>query len=203
MPPPVTAHDTKAFNEFVADIRNESDRAAVILAAAKIDLVLYQILQKFLLPSTSSRDELLDGDAPLGTFSARINAVYRLGLIAADFARALHLLRRIRNSFAHEFSGISLNTGAHADRIRELVGGFDQNCAFKKIRHKHFGVDATPAQSFRAAAAIMAARLEAVFEDCRQLGSGDNPYDLCPPESEVFNSADEEPPKKTTPNPPA
>jgi hypothetical protein len=185
MAKPVTQHDADTFNKFIADIRNESDRAAVILAAAKIDLLVYQILQKFFLPSTSSRDELLDGDAALGTFSSRINAVHRVGLIAADFTRALHLLRRIRNSFAHEFSGISLNTGAHADRIRELVGGFDKSGAFMHMRHKHFGADATPAQSFRAAVSIMSARLEAVFDDCRQITSG-TPYELCPPESELF-----------------
>jgi hypothetical protein len=192
MAKPATPHDVDTFNRFIEDIRTESDRAAVILAAAKIDLLLYQILSKFFLPSTSSRDELLNGDAPLGTFSSRINAVHRLGLIAADLTRALYLLRRIRNSFAHEFSGISLNTGAHADRIRELVGAFDRSGAFLHMRHKHFGADTTPAQSFRAAVSIMALRLEAVFDDCRQVTSA-NAYELCPPESELFKLPDQKP----------
>lgn len=54
-------------------------------------------------------------------FSSKINFVYRFGLIDSDLARALHLVRRIRNSFAHEVSGCSLTSGAHSDRVRELA----------------------------------------------------------------------------------
>jgi len=57
-----SSHFVKFMSEFMA----ESDRAAVILGAAKLDLLLYQLLSKFLVASPSSKDELLDGDSPLG-----------------------------------------------------------------------------------------------------------------------------------------
>jgi len=56
--------DKAAYAAFVDDFARESDRAAVVLGAAKLDLQLYQILQKVLLPNPSATDELLDGDAP-------------------------------------------------------------------------------------------------------------------------------------------
>jgi hypothetical protein len=118
------------FVRFAKEFAGESDRAAVIVGAAKLDLLLQQILGAYLLPSATTRDELLEGDSPLATFSARINACYRLGLISANFVRALHLIRRIRNAFAHESTGVSLDAGAHADRVKELTGMFQQHGAF-------------------------------------------------------------------------
>jgi len=109
------------FRAFVKDLIGESDRAAVILGAAKIDTQLYQILQKVLVPCASGKDELLDGDSPLSSFYSRINMVYRLGLIDSQFAWTLHLVRRLRNAFAHELAGVNLVTGPQRDRIRELA----------------------------------------------------------------------------------
>src|SRR5688572_21694479 len=86
--------------EFIDEFKSESDRAAVILGAAKLDLLLYQLIQGVLVPSTSKVDELLDGDSPLGTFSSRITIAHRLKLIDDNFCRALNLIRKIRNSFA-------------------------------------------------------------------------------------------------------
>ena len=106
---------------FLGDFLKESDRAAVVVGAAKLDILLRQLLQRFLLPSTGSSDELLDTERPLGTFSARIHACYRLGLIDAEMTRALHLVRRIRNEFAHETSAVDLSSGSYADRIRDLI----------------------------------------------------------------------------------
>jgi hypothetical protein len=80
---PSQTHGWKVYKTFVEEFRSESDRAAVILGVAKLDVVMYQIIQQALLPSASSNDELLDGDTPLSTFSAKINFLYRLGIIDA------------------------------------------------------------------------------------------------------------------------
>lgn len=152
--------DWTAFKEFVEEFKGESDRAAVILGAAKLDSLLMQILDRFLLPSLSSNDELLDGDSPLSTFSARINSCYRLGLISSEFAKSLHLVRRIRNAFAHETSGCSLSTGAHSDRIKSLLLPLRPLPFFSEFRDHFFG-EASPSVEFKACLAMMAARLEA------------------------------------------
>lgn len=151
--------DWTAFKAFVKEFEGESDRAAVILGAAKLDSLLMQILDRFLLPSLSSNDELLDGDSPLSTFGARINVCYRLGLISSEFAKSLHLVRRIRNAFAHETSGCSLSASAHSDRLKSLLLPLRPLPFFSKFRDQFFG-QATPAAEFRACLAMMAARLE-------------------------------------------
>lgn len=151
--------DWTSFKTFVEEFKGESDRAAVVLGAATLDLQLSQILDRFLLPSISSSDELLEGDSPLATFSSRINACYRLGLITPEFAKSLHLVRKIRNAFAHETSGCSLSTGSHSDRIKSLLLPLYRLPFFAAFRDHFFG-NSTPASEFRACLSMMAGRLE-------------------------------------------
>lgn len=157
-------HGFAEFARFAEDFKAESDRAAVILGAAKLDMMLFQILQARLVPCATGKDELLEGDNPLGIFSARINMAFRLGIITAEFARALHLIRRIRNSYAHEFSGVSLSSGAHRDRVRELVLPFVSHRGFLWILKRFFGNNRSPATEFRAAVAMLCLRLEGKLE---------------------------------------
>jgi hypothetical protein len=175
----IDLHDYVAFKEFVDEFKNESDRAAVILGAARLDYLLYQILTKYLLPNVGSRDELLDGDSPLATFSAKINMVHRLGLINPDFARALHLIRKIRNSFAHEVSGCKLDSGPQSDRIRELVAPFIQTEAFKYIKRTYFKDKAGTAANFHTLLVLASVRLEGIFERLSPL-TDETATELCP-----------------------
>jgi hypothetical protein len=152
------------YREFVEEFRSESDRAAVILGVAKLDVVMYQIMQKALLPTPGSADELLDGDSPLGTFSAKINLLYRLGLIDAGFARSLHMVRKVRNAFAHEVSGCRLDSGSHGDRVKELASGLKSLGFFEDIRDHFFNGETGPAVDFRIVLSLMVARLENIFD---------------------------------------
>lgn len=145
------------------EFKGESDRAAVILGAAKLDLLLYQILQQHFVPSTGSKDELLDGDSPLGTFSAKIQISHRLGLIDDEFARALQFVRKIRNSFAHEVAGCTLDSGAHRDRVKELVAQLKHKIAFVEIRKSRFEDKDEPSINFRTALAFLVARLDVLL----------------------------------------
>jgi len=155
--------DYSRFNAFLDEFNRESDRAAVILGAARLDENLRQILTAFLLPVTSTGDDLLDVDRPLGTFSARVAMCHRLGLISADLARALTLIRKIRNSFAHELRSSSLETGAHSDRVRELVQPLRRYKQYEELRdlavkdHKGFSAE------FRGVLALVAMRLEGLL----------------------------------------
>jgi hypothetical protein len=164
--------DWTSFAAFVEEFKNESDRAAVVLGAAKLDSILAQILDRFMLPSLSSTDELLEGDSPLATFSSRINACYRLGLISSEFAKSLHLVRKIRNSFAHETSGCSLMSGPHSDRIKALLLPLRPLPFFVKFRD-HFFDNETLATDFRACLSMMAARLEARLHAIKPVTSDD------------------------------
>lgn len=168
------------FGAFYDEFSNESDRAAVILGAAKLDVLLYQLIQKLLVPTASSTDELLDGDSPLSTFSSRINMAYRLGVLDARFTRALHLVRRIRNSFAHELASSTLATGSHRDRVRELMAPFTPHVEYAGFREAFFPGQTGPGVDFRCVLGIMALRLEAAFDDVATLSSAGS-WSLVPP----------------------
>lgn len=155
------------------ELSAESDRAAVIVGAAKLDLLLYQILQRCLKPSTANTDELLDGDSPLSPFSAKIHLVFRLGLIDAHLARALTLTRRIRNVFAHEHASTSLASGAHRDRVKELIAPLLRFEIFEEARENFPGNQMPgPSHDFRVALAMMIIRLEGLLEACTEAQPG-------------------------------
>jgi len=163
------------FDSLYKGLLSEGDRATVILAVAKIDLILFQILQKFLVSVSGSKDELLDNDKPLSTLSAKINMTYRLGLINNSFSHSLHLIRKIRNDFAHEVEGCTLNSGAHRDRVRELIApaknlkDFDKICDIIKKGDKF----ALASVQFRAMIVLVCLDLENLFEDCNALSAKD------------------------------
>jgi hypothetical protein len=158
----IEAHRTTkfAFDEFLNEFKSESDRASVIIGAARLDLCLYHLLQFYLLPNAGNQDDLLNGDSPLSSFSSRINICYRLGLIESKLARALHLVRKIRNIFAHETSGSSLDSGSHSDRVRELAASFIQVEEYIKFRDKHFSEFDGASRDFRAVVTILTIRLD-------------------------------------------
>lgn len=111
--------ELKKFSEVVYP---ESARAAVIVGASQMDVELEKLIQKALRPSDEKDDELFENDRGLGTFSAKINMAYRLGLIDKDFKRALHVFRKIRNGFSHQVHGCDLHQQPYSNWLREVVG---------------------------------------------------------------------------------
>lgn len=99
---------------------DESERATVILAAARLDVDLERLLKRLLAPHPGGSDPLFDGDRMLGTFSAKIAFAHRLGAIDSEFEHALQMLRKIRNDFAHQLDQESLSSQRQKQRILEL-----------------------------------------------------------------------------------
>jgi hypothetical protein len=93
------------FDAFAEDLLAErSVRPLIIIGASKIETLLFEMLNTFLLPKRvrpREQDELLEGDTPLATFSARIKVCHRLGLVDETLCATLELLRKIRNLCAH------------------------------------------------------------------------------------------------------
>lgn len=99
---------SELFDAFADDLLAErSARPLLIVGASKVDHLLFEILRVFFLPKIAKgkeQDELLEGDTPLGTFSARIKLCRRLGLIDGTLYLALERLRILRNYSAHSIS---------------------------------------------------------------------------------------------------
>ena len=165
--------------ELINEFKKESDRATVIIGAAKLDALLYLLLSQYLLPSTTGRDELLDGDNPLGTFSVKINLSYRLGLINSHFCKSLHLIRKIRNSFAHEVKGCSLKEGGHSDRVNQLSLPFKKYEDYAYWLKIFFEKKEDPATDFRLVLSICIFRIGTAINYAENITK--DGVDLIPP----------------------
>ena len=109
-------------NQFISQMRQESDRGSVIVAVSILDDILNQLLKAKLAPSLDNRDELFDtATAPFSTFSAKIELAYRLGLIRAEVKASFHQLRKIRNNFAHALDPKGFDSDSTKSRVSELL----------------------------------------------------------------------------------
>ncbi|AUN03425.1 hypothetical protein RSJ19_11040 [Clostridium botulinum] len=112
---------TNLLNIFLKEFKNESDRACVILSAAMIENELESLLKKKLVSSSKKTDNLFDNaTSALGTFSSKIDMAYRLGLISKNLCRDIHIIRKIRNQFAHDIYDCNFNNTVIIDKVKEL-----------------------------------------------------------------------------------
>lgn len=153
----------KSFEDFVTEFKEESDRSAVVLITSRIDYLLYQLLTKYFLPNSTTKDELFDGDSPLSTLSSKINISHRLGLIDSEFGRVLHLMRKIRNDFAHEVSSAKLDQAPHKDRIAALVSKISSYNLFDQVKSSFFNDISNIKANYFTTAAIIIVRLDTLF----------------------------------------
>ena len=100
---------------FFSDLDEESDRGMVLSAAAYFDKVMTDCLALYLKDAKQS-SELLGSSRELGTYSARSKLCFALRIISASEFRALSLLGRIRNDFAHKVL-VSLEDPSIRDKL--------------------------------------------------------------------------------------
>jgi DNA-binding MltR family transcriptional regulator len=63
---------------------------------------------------------LFDASGSLGTFSAKIDLAYSLGIYGEKTYRELNMIRKIRNEFAHILGPLNFNSPDVENRCREL-----------------------------------------------------------------------------------
>ncbi|MDB5316103.1 MAG: putative mannitol operon repressor [Rhodospirillales bacterium] len=101
--------DIKDLSAFLKEFQGETDRGAALVGAAVIDERLGETLRAFMVSDKAASPLLDGGSAPLGNFSARIEATFALGLISEHEHRECHLIRRVRNEFAHRTHGVTFS----------------------------------------------------------------------------------------------
>jgi len=114
----------------LAEVHGESDRAAVILSSAAIDRRLTRLLSKLFGPEAPQSTSLFRPDDPLGSLAAKIEIAFRTGIIGTDFHRELHLIRKLRNKFAHTEELLSFDKSPIKDWADEL-------CILAAVRNHH------------------------------------------------------------------
>jgi hypothetical protein len=99
-----------------------SDRARVIMVASWIDYVLELKLKVFFgRGSSRAKSRLFGVDGPFGSLSAKAAAAFCAGWIDKDVYHDIEVVRKIRNSFAHTFQGISLDSPKIRERVESLI----------------------------------------------------------------------------------
>ena len=129
------------FDTFAEDLLEERNaRSLIIVGASKVDNLLLQILNAYLLPKRAKAkepDELLDGDRPLGAFSARIKMCYRLGLIEETLCHVLEKLRQLRNPSAHSVA-FDIMKSPTREHLADLCNSVTKRNSFRHTRECYF-----------------------------------------------------------------
>lgn len=129
------------FDAFAEDLLEErSVRPLIIVGASKVDQLLFEILNSYLLPKIAKAhdpDELLEGDRPLSTFSARIKLCYRLGLIDKTLYTAIEKLRALRNPSAHSI-GFDPAKSPIREHIADLRKHVADRASFGLTKSRYF-----------------------------------------------------------------
>jgi mannitol repressor len=85
-------------------LRRESDRGCALIGAEYLNERLLELLQVRALEEGTTDNDLkrfFVYEGQLGTFSARLKAVYLFGFISKKAYRDIDYIRKIRNAFAH------------------------------------------------------------------------------------------------------
>ena len=113
--------DLDGFFEMIRQTKDEPDRGRCLVLTAWLDDALDQYMRTRVVNDKKVIDSLFDGDRPLSTFSARINAAYAFAYISKGVYRDLHAIRSIRNRFAHERGMLTFDDQS----IRDTCHGLD------------------------------------------------------------------------------
>jgi DNA-binding MltR family transcriptional regulator len=106
--------------EFRIGLAAESDRASGLMSAAFLEDYLSRLIGSFMVDDKKVKHDIFSHNGPLGTFSSKIDMAFMLGLISNNTKRDLHLLRKIRNEFAHSAKPLEFTNSAINSRCGEL-----------------------------------------------------------------------------------
>ncbi len=153
---------------FADDLMAErNSRPLLIIGASKVDDLLLEMLRSYLLPKLSKgnqQDELLEGDTPLATFSARIKMCRRLGLIDETLYLALERLRPLRNLSAHSISFDHTQSPAR-ELVAEVRSKIANRRSYQLTRNRFFGADPLkPIEELQCLLLTICVLLEAIRE---------------------------------------
>ena len=99
-------------------VRNApNDLTLILLISSSLEVALEQLLLRTLVKGCG--EDIFKHNGPLGSFSARIEMAYALGLIAKNEYKILGYIRKIRNRFAH--SGGNHELTFEDDQIKDWV----------------------------------------------------------------------------------
>jgi DNA-binding MltR family transcriptional regulator len=119
--------ETEAMIEACSDIDQSADRAAAIVAAAFLEDHLAIALKKRFHKDEKILNEIFRSSGPLGSFSAKINMAFLIGICSQEACKDLHTIKDIRNEFAHK----GLTKDFNSQRVRDLANNLQFGKKYK------------------------------------------------------------------------
>ncbi|MBI9110096.1 hypothetical protein [Maridesulfovibrio ferrireducens] len=100
---------TEAYEEMFKTLLQESDRGVFIVATALLDSFMVELLRYELKKCNSNKTVKEEFIKSLHSYHKRMTACHALGFIPKDVHDELSLIKKIRNSTAHNYSNFSLD----------------------------------------------------------------------------------------------
>ena len=110
----------QAVINFRLSLDSETDRGCALMAAAFIDEQLSLLLKSYFVDDSSVVKVMFKSNGPFSSFESKIDVSYAMGLISFNTRHDIHLLRRIRNEFAHISTPMSFEDEKISSRCNEL-----------------------------------------------------------------------------------
>ena len=116
--PPTQEELNQAYAEI--DVQKNHRAAAIIAAAFVEDALRFAFKAKFRALTGPEYDEIFDAKGPLSSFQAAINLGYAMSFYESEAKSDLHVIRRIRNAFAHAMKPVTFATVQISKEVDKL-----------------------------------------------------------------------------------
>jgi DNA-binding MltR family transcriptional regulator len=124
---PKTPKTRDALNsDYIGAMRKESDRGAVLVAAAYIDDSLEELLVGYFVEDKKVTERILSYPGPCSTLASRCDFAYCLGLFGKDVYEDIRTIIKIRNQFAHSKESAAFERQDISDLCRQLGRGMKE-----------------------------------------------------------------------------
>jgi DNA-binding MltR family transcriptional regulator len=122
-----TEAEQLALLEAFRDIDEGDDRAIAIAAAAFLEDHLAIALKARFHQDEKILNDMFRSSGPLGSFAAKINMAFLIGLCSKETCKEMHTIKDIRNEFAHK----GLTRDFNSQRVRDLANNLTIGKSFK------------------------------------------------------------------------
>jgi DNA-binding MltR family transcriptional regulator len=95
MPVEILSYRNQDERDAHAEIEANMDRAAAIVSAAFVDDRLSVALKSRLHNDKKTIDDMFNHSGPLGSFSAKINLAFLIGMFSKEAIHDLHIIREV------------------------------------------------------------------------------------------------------------
>jgi hypothetical protein len=111
-----TLRDLERDRQTTDAIDRHDDRSAAILAASFLEDRLTRGIKATLTPDAKAQKKFLEYPGPISTFAAKIDLAFLLGILDPGTRQRLHIIREVRNIFAHELGAITFD-GSQIEKL--------------------------------------------------------------------------------------